>query len=74
MWASNIWFKPWTYLTTWLSCEDSGQPPDDQTFYEVMNGDPSELMFWYDVIDAELIALYKKACFEVVSKSKAEGH
>jgi len=46
---------------------------NDPTFREVMNGDPSELKFWYDAINAELIALHEKACFEVVSKSQAEG-
>jgi len=46
---------------------------DDQTFHEVMTHDPSKLKFWYDAIDTELIALHKKACFEVVSKSEAEG-
>jgi len=46
---------------------------DDQTFHKVMNGDPCKLKFWYDAINAELIALHKKACFEEVFKSEAEG-
>jgi len=46
---------------------------DDPSFKEVMNGDPNELKYWYDAIDAELLALYEKLCFEVVSKKEAKG-
>jgi len=46
---------------------------DDPTFSQVMSGDPQELKFWYDAIDAKLLALHEKACFKVVPKSKAEG-
>jgi len=46
---------------------------DDPTFSQVMSGDLQELKFWYDTIDAKLLALHEKACFKVVPKSEAEG-
>jgi len=46
---------------------------DDPMYNGTQKGDPAELVYWYDAIDAELEALHEKHCFELVDQAEAEG-
>jgi len=45
---------------------------DDPSYNTIQKGDPVELVFWYNAIDAELKAFNEKHCFELVNHAKAE--
>jgi len=58
-----------------LSMSFHVQPFNDNipSFNKIKKGDSTELIHWYNTIEAELQALHEKPCFYLVDKSKAKG-